>query len=347
MGSHGESSTHRLTPHTSHLTTNSPKYSDNMFIEDEADAVFNEIKNLRKDSEETFTTNDELTPAATETKAASPVPMVSIKVDVESRAEEQPGDCDDVELEEPVSPPACDPSEGPPLLFSQSIEDLAAVIVKENRPEKVAEVVPPCVNKRRVMGGTSKTVPALIPLTVSEFAERPSINSPSTLHMSGGGVYTTDCYYKKNGPTLIASSTSSISTTSTTSTPSISSTTSNGSRQPSPKLSVIKKLPVSMAAPVPAKKRTVFKSKAALAEDKEKEENILGQFYKKSSLISEAQMTIKLSDGLEITPIITVPTVGPTEQTKKRSHESTDNDHNQASKRARNDLVIEKIPRKK
>merc|ERR1712045_446189 len=304
-------------PHTSHLTTNCPKYSDNMFIEDEADAVFNEIKNLRKDSEETFTTNDELTPAATETKAASPVPIVSIKVDVESRAEEQPGDCDDVELEEPVSPPACDPSEGPPLLFSQSIEDLAAVIVKENRPEKAAEVVPQCVTKRRVMGGTSKTVPALIPLTVSEFAERPSINSPS-----------------------------SLPTTSTTSTPSISSTTSNGSRQPSPKLSVIKKLPVSMAAPVPAKKRTVFKSKTALAEDKEKEENILGQFYKKSSLISEAQMTIKLSDGLEITPIITVPTVGPTEQTKKRSHESTDNDHNQASKRARNDLVIEKIPRR-
>merc|ERR1712079_228677 len=173
-------------------------------------------------------------------------------------------------------------------------------------------------NQRTVVGATSKTVPALIPLTVSEFAERPSINSPSTLHMSGGGVYTTDCYYKKNGPTLIASSTSSISTTSTTSTPSISSTTSNGSRQPSPKLSVIKKLPVSMAAPVPAKKRTVFKSKTALAEDKEKDENILGQFYKKSSLISEAQMTIKLSDGLEITPIITVPTVGPTEQTKKR-----------------------------
>merc|ERR1712241_1169724 len=340
MGTCRQSSTHRLTPHTSHLTTNCPKYSDNMFIEDEADAVFNEIKNLRKDSEETFTTNDELTPTATDTKAASPVPMVSIKVDVESRAEEQPGDCDDVELEEPVSPPACDPSEGPPLLFSQSIEDLAAVIVKENRPEKVAEVVPQCVNKRTVMGATSKTVPALIPLTVSEFAERPSVNSPSTLHMSGGGVYTTDCYYKKNGPTIIASSTSSTSSISTTS------TTPNGSGQPSPKLSVIKKLPVSTAAPVPAKKRSIFKSKTALAEDKEKEENILGQFYKKSSLISEAQMIIKLSDGLEITPIITVPTLGSTEQTKKRSHESTANDHNQASKRARNDLVIEKIPRK-
>merc|ERR1712154_361336 len=108
------------------------------------------------------------------------------------------------------------------LVLSPSLsQDLAAVIVKENRPEKVAEVVPQCVNKRTVMGATSKTVPALIPLTVSEFAERPSVNSPSTLHMSGGGVYTTDCYYKKNGPTIIASSTS---------------TTPNGSGQPSPKL---------------------------------------------------------------------------------------------------------------
>merc|ERR1711953_767412 len=181
------------------------------------------------------------------------------------------------------------------------------------------------------------TVPALIPLTVSEFAERPAINSPSTLHMSGGGVYTTDSYYRKPGPPLIASSTSSAS--STTSTISI---TSNGSGQSSPQLSVIKKLPVSTAA----KKRSVIKSKTALAEDTEKKENILRQFYKKSNLISEAQKTIKLSDGLEITPIINVPTISPTEPTKKRSHESTDNDHNQASKRARNDLVIEKIPRK-
>jgi len=305
-----------------------------MFIEDEADAVFNEIKNLRKDSDETSTTDDELTPAVRETKAASPAPMVSIKVDVESRPEEeqeeeQTGNCDDVELEEPVSPPACHPSEGPPLLFSQSIEDLAAVIVKENRPEKAG-----------VVGATSKTVPALIPLTVSEFAERPAINSPSTLHMSGGGVYTTDSYYRKPGPPIIASSTSSASSASITSTTSTTSITSNGSGQSSPQLSVIKKLPVSIAA----KKRSVIKSKTALAE--EKKENILRQFYKKSNLISEAQKTIKLSDGLEITPIINVPTISPTEPTKKRSHESTDNDHNQASKRARNDLVIEKIPRK-
>ena len=89
-----------------------------MFIEDEADAVFNEIRNQRKDSddkEEEITTNDPVTPAVRETKAASPgpAPMITIKVDVLS---------DSIELEEPVSPPACHPSEGPPLLFSQSIE---------------------------------------------------------------------------------------------------------------------------------------------------------------------------------------------------------------------------------
>merc|ERR1712079_390081 len=97
-------------------------------------------------------------------------------------------------------------------------------------------------NQRTVVGATSKTVPALIPLTVSEFAERPAINSPSTLHMSGGGVYTTDSYYRKPGPPLIASSTSSASSPSTNSIPSTTSTTSNGSGQSSPQLSVIKKL---------------------------------------------------------------------------------------------------------
>jgi len=318
-----------------------------------ADAVFNEIRQLKRDygdEGEEITTNDQMTPAATETKAASPAPMITIKVDVLSRAEQQTdqtsseggGDdvLDDVELEEPVSPPACHPSEGPPLLFSQSIEDLAAVIVKEKRQEEDEEdVVPKRGDKKSVVvaASTSKAVPALIPLTVSEFGEGPSsINSPSTLHMSGGGVYTTDSYYRKLGPLI---------TTSTTS------TTSSGSRlslpppPPAPQLSVIKKLPVSRAAPIAAKKRSVIKSQTALAEDKEKNENILRQFYKKSNLISEAQKTIKLSDGLEITPIVSLPT-GQTVPTKKRSCESPDNDQNQGSKRARNDLVIEKIPRK-
>merc|ERR1719211_892175 len=216
------------------------------------------------------------------------------------------------------------------VVSRENIEELAAVIVKENRKEENKEdVVVKC--------GDKKTVPALIPLTVSEFGERsPFTSLPSTLHMSGGGVYTTDSYYRKLGPPT---------TTSTTSTTSIGSICSRLPQPPPPQLSVIKKLPVSAATPMPAKKRTVIKSKTAPAEDKEKNENILRQFYKKSNLISEAQKTIKLSDGLEITPIINVPT-GPTVPSKKRSHESPDNDHNQGSKCARNDLVIEKIPRK-
>jgi len=290
-----------------------------MFIEDEADAVFNEIRSQRKEDADN---EEEARAAAAETKAVSPAPPITIKVDGLGRAEDQKdnkgpeddgAEAEDVELEEPVSPPACDPSEGPPLLFSQSIEDLAAVIVKEKRQAEDG-----------VGQKATKAVPALIPLTVSEFGERPSVNSPSSLHMSGGGVYTTDSYYRRPGPPL---------TTSTTS------TTSSGSR-PS-QLSVIKKLPVS----TPTKKRTVIKSQTPSAEEIEKTENVLKQFYKKSNLISEAQKTIKLSDGLEITPVINVPIVAPTERAKKRSHDSTDNDHNQGSKRARNDLVIEKIPR--
>ena len=106
-----------------------------MFIEDEADAVFNEIRSQRKEDadneEEAGGTKDLTRAAATETKAVSPAPPITIKVDGLDRAEDQKdnkgpeedgAEAEDVELEEPVSPPACDPSEGPPLLFSQSIE---------------------------------------------------------------------------------------------------------------------------------------------------------------------------------------------------------------------------------
>merc|ERR1712203_1029329 len=166
MGSHCQS-------RQQHLTI-AIQYSDKMFIEDEADAVFNEIRNQRKDSddkEEEITTNDQMSPAVRETKAASPgpAPMITIKVDVLSDSIELE------ELEEPVSPPACHPSEGPPLLFSQSIEDLAAVIVKEKRQnEDEDDDVPERGDKRSVVASasTSKAVPALIPLTVSEFGER-------------------------------------------------------------------------------------------------------------------------------------------------------------------------------
>merc|ERR1712038_2200311 len=101
---------------TSQLTSSSEhptiQYSDNMFIEDEADAVFNEIRNLKKDNddrEEEITTNSERTPAATETKAVSPgrarAPLITMNVDVVSREEQS----SDIELEEPVSPPPVSP----------------------------------------------------------------------------------------------------------------------------------------------------------------------------------------------------------------------------------------------
>ena len=80
-----------------------------MFIEDETEAVFNEIRNLKKDNNES---EEEMTVSPGRARA----PMITMNVDVVSREEVE------VEVEEPVSPPACHPSEGPPLLFSQSIE---------------------------------------------------------------------------------------------------------------------------------------------------------------------------------------------------------------------------------
>ena len=84
-----------------------------MFIEDEADAVFNEIRNLKKDNDEG---EEKITKPVSPGRARAP--LITMNVDVVSRAEKT----SDIELEEPVSPPACLPSEGPPLLFSQSIE---------------------------------------------------------------------------------------------------------------------------------------------------------------------------------------------------------------------------------
>ena len=75
------------------------------------------------------------------------------------------------ELEEPVSPPASSPSDGPPLL---SIEDLAGQVVGE-AAESLPSPAPP--------------LPSLIPLTVSEFIGTEVASRPApALHMSGGGV---------------------------------------------------------------------------------------------------------------------------------------------------------------
>ena len=155
----------------------------------------------------------------------------------------------------------------------------------------------------------SKTVPALIPLTVSEFAEK-TASSPPSLRMSGGGVYTTDSYY----------------------------------RHKPAQTSVIKKLPVSGLAPTPPPTDcSVIKNGPDPPTEAPDQQNVLWKFYKKSAMITEARKTLKLSDGLEITPILTVPAPQPAQ---KRSHESTEKDGNERSKKVRSDLVIEKISRK-
>merc|ERR1711884_491242 len=64
------------------------------------------------------------------------------------------------------------------------------------------------------------------------------------------------------------------------------------------------------------------------------QQNVLWKFYKKSAMITEARKTIKLSDGLEITPILTVPAPQPAQ---KRSHESTEKDGNERNKKVRSD----------
>merc|ERR1712150_44079 len=115
--------------------------------------------------------------------------------------------------------------------------------------------------------------------------------------------------------------------------------------------SVIKKLPVSGLAPTPAQTDCatnvpVIKIVPDPATGPQQEEqNVLRKFYKKSVLLSEAGKTIKLSGGLEITPILTVPGQSA-KLAQKRSHESTENDGNQGSKKVRSDLEIEKIQRK-
>jgi len=287
-----------------------------MLIEEEAEAVFNEIRNMRKEILADEDTDSKLSGASPGSKSVSPTPIITINVKVLSSPERSVS-----EIEEPVSPPSCHPDEGPPLLFSQSIEDLAAVIVKENRQGGNKETEE--VEQKPVIGQAaslpSKTVPALIPLTVSEFAERPA-GSPPSLRMSGGGVYTTDSYYR-NKPA---------------------------------QTSVIKKLPVPSLAPAPpltpaptdcgTNVPVIQSVPEPTTGAQQQEQNVLRKFYKTSTLLSSAR-TIKLSDGLEITPIL--PVAGRSvKPAQKRSHESTENDGDEGSKKVRSELEIEKIQRK-
>merc|ERR1712121_59563 len=99
------------------------------------------------------------------------------------------------EIEEPVSPPACDPEEGPPLLLSQSIEEIASEVVGENWAASNTEesdtdlsFIPKTVEKER-----RNSIGSLIPVTVSDFSEDLLTSQPQpppTLYMSGGMVST-------------------------------------------------------------------------------------------------------------------------------------------------------------
>jgi len=101
-------------------------------------------------------------------------------------------------IEEPVSPPACEADEGPPLIFSQSIEDIASEVVDENRMlKKKAKTnaiefdnIPKVVKLKE-----RNSLTPLIPATVSDISEETlllprSSQQPPTLHMSGGMVST-------------------------------------------------------------------------------------------------------------------------------------------------------------
>jgi len=303
----------------------------NMLIEEEADAVFNEeMRNTGKK----ITKNNENDVAFNERRKENiSIPMITLNVNVlntpeeyhedktdtplgspaehtEPEAEGEDSGVESVELEEPVSPPSCHPDEAP-LLYSHSlIEDLADVIVKEKRQEEQEEEKD---TKPAVRG-----VPALIPLTVSEFGELPVNPTPTSLHMSGGGVYTTDSYYSQ--PHCERKKATQVRPVQT---------------------SVIKKLPLPYVSTPSSPK-----NKSTPTQDKKTNDDVLWKFYKQSGLISEAKKTIKLSDGLEITPIVSVPAVNSVRPTKKRSHELPETD-TQPSKKSRSDLVIEKIPKKK
>jgi len=118
------------------------------------------------------------------------------------------------EIEEPVSPPACHPEEGPPLLLSQSIEEIASEVVEENWTfsrtgtmdvsETDFNFIPKTVEKER-----RTSIGSLIPLTVSDISEDPPAvpTQPSpTLHMSGGLVSTDVTPTMSSVPTSVITS---------------------------------------------------------------------------------------------------------------------------------------------
>merc|ERR1712198_802213 len=200
----------------------------------------------------------------------------------------------DLEIDEPVSPPPCDPEDSPQLLISQNIEDLATEVVVESRkkmrePSKIIQAskvyTKICTNKNNPsLNDIPKTVlrptvsvsgPSLIPLTVSEMEADEDTSSPvsSSLHMSGGGVYTTDSFYYLSPV------------------------------KEKQRCSVITKVP----------ERKYFKK---FENNSEQKIDDLVDFFSKNSSESSSresvvckipQPTIKISDSLEITPITIKP----------------------------------------
>jgi len=116
------------------------------------------------------------------------------------------------DIDEPVSPPACLPEEGPTLVLPQSIEEIASEVVGENwslpttiqreSSETDCSYIPKTVEKEKKERKDS--MGSMIPVTVSEISEDPlPCSQPSTLHMSGGMVSTDMTLHMSSVPTSV------------------------------------------------------------------------------------------------------------------------------------------------
>merc|ERR1711902_318998 len=169
--------------------------------------------------------------------------------------------------------------------------------------------------------------PSLIPLTVTEILDNDghsgSSSGPSTLHMSGGGVYTTDSFLDASRGV-----------------PS-SSKNCEPSRPRSVITSVITRTPQKKTVDTDKTLENLIKMYTAATKSKPTKEKPTSGGAK---ICRIPQATIKLSDLLEITPIITrhiSPKASKVGNNKKRKRESSPLQLNSSS-----ELVIEKIPRK-
>jgi len=284
---------------------------------------------------------------------------------------------DDYMEEEPVSPPPCPMDEAPQLLMSQTIEELAMQVVEETRSNSgTSSPVPQPPDTKPIMDKSvhnllkdvkitikqeedesiPKTIslspvpaagPSLIPLTVTEILDNDgnpgSGSGPSTLHMSGGGVYTTDSFLDASRGV-----------------PS-NSKNCEPSRPRSVITSVITRTPQKKTVDTDKTLENLIKMYAAATKSKPTIEKPTSGGAK---ICRIPQATIKLSDSLEITPIITrhispspmdlsvtqsqklvqdnlIPKASKVGNNKKRKRESSPLQLNSSS-----ELVIEKIPRK-